>query len=151
MRLTLPRECFGAYIAKRSFHRVRLATGWRSVHAGGAIAPALLALAAGVALAGPATRPARAWTTRSTAGAPSAVLAHGGRLQIIGFRRFAVLLVGGLLRHGRTRVGGPGGAVLPARPTAGLVATAATGTRITRPGGLPLARRAIIGAPVRTN
>jgi hypothetical protein len=148
LRLTLPREGFGAYVAKRSFHRVRLATGWRSVRAGGAIAPALLALAAGVALAGPATRPARAWTTRSTAGAPSAVLAHGRRLQIIGFRRFAALLVRGLLRHGRTRVGGPGGAILPARTATGLVAAATTGARIARPCGLPLARRAIIGAPV---
>ena len=148
MGLALPREGFGADVAERGFHRVRLATGGRSIRAVGAIAPALLPLAAGialartagVALARPATWPAGAGTARAATGAPTAVLAHGGRLQIIGFRRFTALLVHGLLRHGRTRVGGPGGAILPARTATGLVAAATTGARVARPCGLPLAR-----------
>jgi hypothetical protein len=166
LRLALAGENFSAYVAKRGLHRVRLAAGRWSIRAGCTITTALLALAraagvalplaASIALARPARARAGTACARAATGAPSAVLAHGGRLQIIGFRRFAVLLahgllVHGLLRHRRARVGRPGGAVLPARPAAGLVSPATPVARVAWPCVLPLPRLTLIGAPVRTD
>jgi hypothetical protein len=91
LRLPLPRESFSAYVAKGGFHRVGLSASRRPVRPGFAIATTLLGLtrAATRTLTLTATRAAGARATGAPSSAPAAVLAHGRRLQIIGFRRLA--------------------------------------------------------------
>jgi hypothetical protein len=93
--LTLPGESFSAYVAKGGFHRVGLSASRRPVRPGFAIATTLLALtrAATRTLTLTATRATGAWATRTPSSTPTAVLTHGRRLQIIGFRRLACLSV----------------------------------------------------------
>ena len=106
MSLTLPGESFSAYVAKGGFHRVGLSASRRPIRPGFALASALLALAltrtATRTLTLTATRATGAWATRAPSSTPAAVLAHGRRLQIIGFRRFAGLSVEQLRFRRRT-------------------------------------------------
>ena len=96
MSLTLPGESFSASVANGGFHRVGLSASRRPVRPGFALATPLLALTR------TATRTLTLTATRAPSSTPAAVLAHGRRLQIIGFRRFAGLSVEQLRFRRRT-------------------------------------------------
>ena len=105
MRLPLPGESFSAYVAKGGFHRVGLRASRRPIRPGFALAAALLPLSLTRTATGTltltATRAAGARATGAPSSAPAAVLAHGRRLQIIGFRRLPGLSVEQLRLHRR--------------------------------------------------